>query len=327
MDLPPDYPPPPPGPPPSPPPSEPPPEAPPPEAPPSYNYGQPVAAPHPRAAGSSRQLWTILTAIAVVALLVVVVAAYGIAGYVTAGNKLTAANRAIDTTASHRSAFDNAPSTFDIQRSDAKAFQSDAAAWVQTWTSESATVAGDDASLTAAGGKLRDQQWLTVIRKGSLDTASARVGHARKAMEAAKTIALDRQAEGKFLMAYANFLNDVETFITKQQSGDSLGALAAASQFPADADKAVSLSTDPQFPSELGAYMRSVSTVFKDLVDYLNAVTKGDAAGAQSLQAKTNDDINAGKLIDVSQVSTKIDEFYQPYLDTYHKELSLAGGG
>jgi len=276
---------------------------------------------------SPRNLWTILTAVAVVAVLLVVGGAYGVAGYVIAGNKITAANRAIDAATSHRSGFDNAPSTFDIQRSDAKAFQSDAAAWMQAWTSQSTTIASDDSALTGAAGKLHDQQWLTVVRKGSLDSASARAGHAHKALDTAKTIATHRLAEGKFLVAYATFLNDVETFITKEQGGDELGALASASQFPIDADKAVSLSADPQFPAELGAYMRSVATVFKDLVDYLNAVTKGDSATAKTLQAKTNDDINAGKQIDISQVSTKVDEFYQPYLDTYHKELSLAAGG
>jgi len=263
----------------------------------------------------------------VVALLLVLGAGYGIAGYVTAGNKLTAANRAIDAANSHRSAFDNAPSTFDLQRSDAKAFVSDAAAWVRSWTSQSTSIASDEATLNAAGGKLRDQQWLTVIRKGSLDSASSRIDHAHKALDAAKTIAGKRQAEGKFLVAYATFLNDIETFVTKEQGGDSLGALAAAAQLPADADKAVSLSGDPQFPSELGAYMRSVATVAKDLVDYLNAVTKGDSATAKSLQTKTNTDINAGKGIDISQVSTKVDEFYKPYIDTYHKELSLAASG
>ncbi len=285
-----------------------------------------MAAPPPPARRSSRQLWTILTAVAVVALLLVLGAAYGIAGYVTAGNKLTTASGALDTATSHRAAFDNAPSTFDIERSDAKAFQSDAAAWVQTWATQSATIASDDATLTAAGGKLREQQWLTVIRKGSLESASGRIDHAHRAMDAAKTIAIDRQAEGKFLVAYANFLNDIDTFITKDQGGDALGALATASQLPADADKAVSLSGDPQFPSELGAYMRSVATLAKDLVDYLNAVTKGDTATASSLQAKTNDDINAEKLIDISQVPTKVDQFYQPYIDAYHKELALAGG-
>ena len=286
-----------------------------------------MAAPPPPARRSSQHIGTILAAVAVVALLLVVGAGYGVAAYVTSGNKLTAANGAIEAASSHRSAFDNAPSTFDLQRSDAKAFQSDAAAWVQNWTSQSTTIASDEATLTAAGSKLRDQQWLTVIRRGSLDSASGRIDHAHKALGAAKTIAVNRQSEGKFLVAYATFLNDVETFITKEQGGDSLGALAAAAQLPADADKAVSLSVDPQFPSELGAYMRSVATVAKDLVDYLNAVTKGDAATAKSLQTKTNDDINAGKQNDISQVSTKVDEFYKPYIDTYHKELSLASGG
>ena len=72
---------------------------------------------------TSQHLGAILTAVAVVALLVVIGAGYGIAGSVTAGNKLTAANNAIDAASSHRGAFDNAPSTLDLQRSDAKAFQ------------------------------------------------------------------------------------------------------------------------------------------------------------------------------------------------------------
>ncbi|HEV2217159.1 MAG TPA: hypothetical protein VGV88_06260 [Candidatus Dormibacteraeota bacterium] len=298
-----------------------------PAPPPAYYYGQPVVAPTPPARGSSRRLWTILTAIAIVAFLLVIAGGYGIAGYVTAGGKIGSANSAIDGVASHRSTFDSAPSTFDIQRSDAKAFQSDAAAWVQTWTSQSSTIADDEAALAAAGAKLQDQQWLTAIRKGSLDSAAARVDHASKAMAAAKTVAVDRLAEGKFLVAYANFLNDVETYVTKEQSGDALGALATANLLPAEADKAVSLASDPQFPSELAAYTRSESTIAKDLVDYLNAVIKGDAATAKTIQDKTNADIDASQLIDISKVGTKIDQFYQPLLDTYHKELTLAAGG
>lgn len=267
-----------------------------------------------------------MSAIAIVALLVVIGAGYGVAGYTTASNKLNAANRAIDTTVAHRNAIDEAPATFDLQSSDAKTFKADAAKWMKTWNEQSTTIASDDQSLATAGARLHDQEWLTLLRQASLNNASVRVEHARKALKAAQTIAIDRQAEGKFLTAYANFLNDIETFLTDEQAGDAVSALAAASQLPTDAGQAITLANDPQFPAELKQYLESVQTVAKDLVEYLNAASAGDVAKAKAIQDRTNKDIAAGNLIDVTDVPTKIDEFYQPFMDTYHNELAHAQG-
>ena len=42
---------------------------------------------------------------------------------------------------------------------------------------------------------------------------------------------------------------------------------------------------------------------------------------------KTTADLTNLDNIDTSSVPTKIDEYYQPYLDTYHSELSRAENG
>lgn len=267
-----------------------------------------------------------MAVVGVVALLVMIGAAYGFIGFSSANGKVSAANRAIDATVSHRNAIDSAPSTFDLSATDATSFQNNAARWMQTWKTQATTIASDDQSLATAGSKLRDQQWLTVLRQGSLNSASDRVDHARKAMKAAATIATDRQAEGKFLVAYATVITDTETLVNDEQTGNSVAALAAASRLPNDVAQTITLANDPQFPPELKQYLASIQTVAQDLVDYLNAEAAGDTAKAKAIQTKANADIEAGNQIDVSQVPTKIDTYYQPFIDTYHNELARAQG-
>ena len=267
-----------------------------------------------------------MAVVAAAALLVMMAAAYGFVGFSSASGKVSAANHAIDATVAHGKALDSAPSTFDLSASDAKTFQANATRWMQTWKDQATTIANDDQSLVTARSKLHDQQWLTLLRQDSLNSASNRVDHARKAMKAAATIATGRQAEGKFMLAYAAVITDTETLVNDEQSGDSVAALAAASRLPNDVAQTISVANDPQFPPELKQYLDSIQTVAQDLVDYLNAEAAGDTAKAKAIQTKANADIAAGNLIDVSQVPTKIDTYYQPFIDTYHNELARAQG-
>lgn len=279
----------------------------------------------PRA--SSQRLWLVVAVIGIVALLIVVVGGYGAAGYISASNRLTTANHAVAGAVAHRKGFDDAPSTFVGQSSDTASLRAGADSFVKTWSDQSDTIASDEKALASADAGLHQQQWLTVIRRGNLDTASSRIAHARKALAAAQTAANEHVLEGQFLQAYAAIFTDFDAVATDAQSHDAAGARTAALKMVADAEHASSLLTDPQFPTELQQVVSGLRTFAQDLVDYLNALAAGDSAAISSLKAKTNTDLaNLGN-VDTSSIDSKIDQYYQPYLDTYHSELTRAENG
>lgn len=262
-----------------------------------------------------------------VALIVVLGGGYGVAGYVSASTRLSTANHAVAGAVAHRQAFDDAPSTFVDQAADAASLRSDADRFVQTWSDQSATIAGDEAALASAETGVHQQEWLTLVRRGSLDTASARIAHARKALAAAHTAATEHVKEGQFLQVYADVAKDFETLAADAQASDLAGARTASSQMVTDSGRAIAMLTDPQFPSELRQLMQGLQTLAQDFVDYIDAVNANDQAKASSLMAKTNADVTSVSSVDTSSIGTKVDEYYQPYLDTYHSELSRAENG
>lgn len=291
-----------------------------PEAP-GYFYA-PAAPPRPRR--SSRTLGTVIAVIAGVALLLVIAGTYGVAGFYSASSRLSSANRALQTAVGHRGAFDNAPSIFEGDASDAKTLQSDAATFTKTWQEQSATIETDDQALASAAKSLGQQQWLTLIRRGNMETASVRITHARKALDAARTIAAARVKEGQFQQALADAISDFDTLGMDAQNSDFGGAVTAAMKMQTDAGRALTLTGDQQFPSELHDYMAAVQALASDFVKYLSAVRQGDQTTAKSLIDKANTDLDALGNYDITAIGDKIDQYYQPYIDTYHAELSKA---
>ena len=287
----------------------------------AYFYAPPAA---PRPSRSSSTLGTVIAGISIVALLVVIAATYGVVGYYSASSRLTNANRALQATVDHRGAFDKAPIGFGADASDAKTMQSNAAAFVKTWQGQMATVETDDQALASAAKALGQQQWLTVIRRGNMDSASNRITHARRALDAARTIAAARVKEGQFQQALADAINDFDTLGTDAQNSDFSGAVTAATKMQTDAGRALTLTADKQFPSELHDYMAAVQTLASDFVNYLTAEKQGDKATAKSLIDKANTDLNALQSYDITAIGDKIDLYYQPYMDTYHSELEKA---
>lgn len=265
--------------------------------------------------------------IGIVALLLVLGGGYGVAGYVSASNRLTTANHAVSAAVGHRKAFDDAPSTFTNSSSDATSLRPDADKFLQTWSDQSTTIEGDQAALASADSGLHQQEWLTVIRRGNLDTASTRIGHARKALAAAHVVATEHVKEGQVLQVYADLYNDLTTVATDAQGGDLAGARTASLKMVSDADHAMSLVSDPQFPPELQQLLTALKALGQDFVDYINAVIAGDQAALSSLMAKANADLASVEAVDTASMASKIDQYYQPYLDTYHSELSRAENG
>ena len=286
-----------------------------------YFYAPPAP---PRPPRSSKRLATVISVIAAVALVLVIAGTYAVAGYYSASSRLSSANRALENAVGHQGQFDNAPSIFEADASDAKTLQSDAATFTKKWQEQSATIETDDQALASAAKSLGQQQWLTVIRRGNMDSASVRITHARKALDAARTIAAARVKEGQFQQALADAISDFDTLGTDAQNSDFGGAVTAAMKMQTDAGRALTLTSDQQFPTELHDYMAAVQTLASDFVKYLSAVRQGDQTTAKSLIDKANSDLDALGNYDITAIGDKIDQYYQPLIDKYHSELAKA---
>ena len=265
-----------------------------------------------------------MAVIAAAALLLVITGTYGIAGYFSAGSRLTSASNAIDVALAHRDAFDNAPTTLELDAPDARTMQSDALKFAQAWQAQMATIENDRKALAAADSGLRQQQWLTLVRRGNLDSESSRIAHARTALDAAGSIAADRVKEGKFEVALGTAVADFEGVLTDFDSKDFVAAVTAANKMQTDAASALGLTSDKQFPPEVHDYVAAIQALSKDFVDYLSALSKGDTAGAKALVTKANADVSTLQTFDLAAIGVKVDTYYQPLIDTYHSELSKA---
>ncbi len=262
--------------------------------------------------------------IAAVAVLLVIGGTYGVAGYLSASSRIGNANHALDVTLAHRDAFDNAPIELGLDAPDSKTMQTASAKFAQTWKAQVATIESDERALASADSGLRQQQWLTFIRRGNIDSATARVDHARKALEVARTIAAERVKEGQFEESLADAAADFDAVLSDSQSQNLTAAVTAANKMQTDAGGALGLTTDTQFPPEVHDYVADIQAVAKDLVDYLNAISRGDQTGAKTLIAKADTDLNQLQTFDVLAMGEKVDAYYQPLMDSYHAELSKA---
>lgn len=301
-----------------------PPDYPPPPPPPSLLHEQ-AAAPSPLPhRQSSPQVWAIIAVVAAVAMLLVIGGTYGVAGYFSASSRISHANQVLDTALAHRDAFDNAPSALELDAPDSKTMQADAAKFAKTWKAQVATIDGDEQALSSAGTGLRQQQWLTFVRRGNIDSASARVDHAHKALDVARAIAGARVKEGQLELALADAAADFDAVVGDFQSQDVAAATSAANKMHTDAGGALGLTSDTQFPPEVHDYVATIQLLAKDFIDFFGAVSKGDTTGAKSLLAKANVDVNTLQTFDLNGMGEKVDAYYQPLIDTYHSELSKA---
>jgi len=132
-----------------------------------------------------------------IAVLIVGIIGYAGAGLVVSGLRVAGAERTLNTVVSHQNTLNSTFSDINTQLSalsSSSAFNpQQAIVLVDKSVSNSElatkTINADDASLVAASSQLGSLRWLTMVGHGSLDRETSRLGHARTALEAARTIA------------------------------------------------------------------------------------------------------------------------------------------
>jgi hypothetical protein len=272
---------------------------------------------------------------AIVILLVVAVVTYAIAGFTFATSRLDNARTTYNAVVAHQNAITDTVNLFNTKftttsanaaatASDLKADRSLLDQVVSESLAAEIRSATDDASLAAAQASLKDNSWLTVFNRSSLDNYSAKIGHERKALSDSKTLAADYVRLAMFYQAFFDALIDFDIVGTKIQASDFAGAVADVATLKTDLGKALQASNAPGLPPEVRLFIIDFQTFATDESNLLIAVNSSNVSAGQSLSPKVTADVTKLDSYDFTKIGSEIASYYKPLIDDYNSEISKA---
>jgi hypothetical protein len=270
--------------------------------------------------------------IAVLGILIIGVILYAGAGMVYAGALSSSAERTLTAVVSHQNSLNTSfneidsqvtalggSGTFNPQQAVALVDKSVTSSQVAA-----STIKQDDSSLASVQGQLDSSRWLTLVGHSSVDRESARVGHARNALAAARIIADDQVLDGHFWHALYTALGELDTLDNQAGSGDFTSAKSTLAKMQTDVAQAVQQSTAPGLPSDLHSLMVDLQTFVSDFGKQLDAQIAGDDAAVAQYQSSLDADRNKLGTYNVDKIGSDIDAFYQPMIDRFNSEIAAA---
>ena len=186
------------------------------------------------------------------------------------------------------------------------------------------TINQDDASLASVEKQLNGSRWLTAIGRSNLDRESTRVGHARKALAAARKIASDQVLDGHFWHSLYTALGDLDTLNKQSGAGDLTAARSTLTTMQTDASQAVQQSASPGLPAELHDLMVDLQSFVSDYGKELDAQLAGDDASVAQYQTSVAADLTKLSAYDIDKIGKEIDAFYKPLIDQFNSEIAAA---
>jgi hypothetical protein len=270
--------------------------------------------------------------VAVIGILIIGVIAYAGAGTVYAGALSSSAERTLNTVVSHQNSLNTSfneidsevsalggSGTFNPQQAVALVDRSVTSSQVAALT-----IKQDDSSLASVQGRLDSSRWLTVVGHSAVDRESARVGHARSALTAARMIAADQVLDGHFWHALYTALGELDTLNNQAGSGDLTSAKSTLAQMQTDVLQAVQQSTAPGLPPDLHSLMVDLQTFVSDFGKQLDAQIAGDDAAVAQYQSSLDGDRTKLAMYNVDKIGSDIDAFYRPLIDRFNSEIAAA---
>ena len=273
----------------------------------------------------------------IIAVVVIVIVLIGIIGYAAAGfafttTRVAIADKSLNSVISHQNSLNT---TFKDINTKFNALSSGTASdpkqahtlidqFVVNAKSAGTTVDKDDASLLSAKTSLKEQQWLTLVGRGNLDKEQGRIDHARKALAEAKTIAGDYVQDGEFIQAFLDAMVDLDTFDTQSANADLTGAKGTLASMSTHVNKALQLSSAPGLPTELHSLMADFQTLVADFGKLLDAVAANNDQSIIAAGASVSADADKIGTYNFDKISTQIDAYYKPLVDTFNSEMAKA---
>ncbi len=285
-----------------------------------------------RPAGLSSGLRKVILAGSLIAILLIAVLGYAGIGFALAQSRISNADRTLNTVISHQNRLNSTFHAIDAKFAtleSGSAFNPTTATgvileFIANSQEAGRTVDQDDASLASAAGGLNDLQWLTAISRGNLNRELKRVGHARAALAAARTVAADYVLDGQFLQSFMQSIIDLDTLGNQTLAGDFNGAKTTLATMKTDVDKATELSSAPGLPSDLHALMVDFQTLVTDSGKLIDAALASDDAGVTSYEQALQSDGSKISGYNFDKISTQIDAYYKPLVDGFNSEMAAA---
>ncbi len=274
---------------------------------------------------------------AIVAVVVAVIVLVGIIGYAVVGfaytsTRIASADRSLNAVISHQN---NLNSTFkDIDKQFNGLSSSSTFNPTQSRVAVDQFIANakgartmadqDDASLVSARAGLEAQKWLTAFSRTGLDRESARIGHARKALSNARSIAVDYAKDGEFFKAFLDSLLDLDGTLALSANGDIAGAKGTVPKLKTHVDSALLLSTAPGLPSEIQTLMVDFETLVADFGTLLDALAANDSPAIVTAGRAVEADGTKIGSYDFTKMGLDIDAYYKPRVDAFNSEMTKA---
>lgn len=257
---------------------------------------------------------------------------YAGAGIVYAGALSSSAERTLNAVVSHQNSLNTSFNEIDSEASalgGSGTFNPQQAVALVDRSVTSSQVAAmtikqDDSSLASVQGQLDSSRWLTLVGHATVDRESARVGHARTALTAARTIAGDQVLDGHFWHALYTALGELDTLNNQAGSGDFTSAKSTLATMQTDVVQAVQQSTAPGLPPDLHSLMVDLQTFVSDFAKQLDAQIAGDDAAVALYQSSLDGDRNKLAMYNVDKIGSDIDAFYRPLIDRFNSEIAAA---
>lgn len=257
---------------------------------------------------------------------------YAVVGFAYSSTRVSSANKSLNTVISHQNSlnttFKDIDTKFNGLGSSSSFDPKQARTLIDQFVANAKSAGGqvdqDDASLVSARASLNEQQWLTVLSRGSLDKESVRIDHARKALTSAKTVAGDYVLDGQFLQAFMDAAIDLDTLGTQSANADLTGAKATLTTMRTHVDKALQLSTAPGLPKELHDLMVDFQSLVTDFGKLLDAAAAGDLNAITTAEQAVEKDANKISAYDFNKIGAEIDAFYKPLVDAFNAEMAKA---
>ena len=270
--------------------------------------------------------------IVVVAIVVIGIIGYAVTGFAYASSRVAGANRSLNTVVSHQNSLNTTFKDIDTKFSglnssatfDPKAARTLVDQFVASATSAGTSVAQDDASLVTARASLGEQTWLTALTKSMLDKETQRIDHARKGLASAKMIAADYVQDGQFLQSFLDAAGDLDTLGTESANADLAAAKTTLATMKTHVDKALQLATAPGLPVELHDLMVDFQALAADFGTLLDAAAGGDNNAITTSEQAVEKDATKIGAYDFTKISTEIDAYYRPLVDTFNSEMQKA---
>ena len=298
--------------------------------PPTHAYGPPPRPP--------RSLAPLIAGLVIVVVLIAAIGAYVVGGLAYAQTRLNSAHSAYNKVVEHQNSLtdtvNNAQQQFKSSNvsdtttsSSLQTFKTTMAGLVTKAQNAQPQIESDDASLGSADTGLHDNSWLTVLSRSELDKESAKIGHERKALAAARVLTADYVEIGNFYQSFADVFIDFDNLATKAQASDLTGAAAASDKLKTDAAKAITLDKAPGLPAEIDTLMHDLQNMATDFGNLINAAAQKNQTAFNTAETALQSDAAKVEAFDYNKAGSDIDSYYQPLIDAYNSEVDKANAG